>query len=351
MDKPAGIVVYANRGGGHGMMTVRAAITFAVKPSRPGTYSILRRPQPVHRLDKATSGLLLIAKTKPSMINLSYQFRDRKIKKTYTAIVNGIPPPGDAISAVEAHRLGVDVDPDVNGKDEWQIIDHALDEKSAVTVWKVIKSSKSIHARDNVLTSIELKPKTGRFHQLRRHMSWVLDCPIAGDDKYDGGGDAMRLRGEGLHLCSNKVTLEHPSYNDMEEEGTAIFQQLSEKEKEGLWMSPEGKVMVTACIDIPDKFESFISEENNGGGDAMRLRGEGLHLCSNKVTLEHPSYNDMEEEGTAIFQQLSEKEKEGLWMSPEGKVMVTACIDIPDKFESFISEENNGYIKQTSEEV
>ena len=264
VDKPAGIVVYANRGGGHGMMTVRAAITFAVKPSRPGTYSILRRPQPVHRLDKATSGLLLIAKTKPSMINLSYQFRDRKIKKTYTAIVNGIPPPGDAISAVEAHRLGVDVDPGVNGKDEWQIIDHALDEKSAVTVWKVIKSSKSIHARDNVLTSIELKPKTGRFHQLRRHMSWVLDCPIAGDDKYDGGGDAMRLRGEGLHLCSNKVTLEHPSYNDMEEEGIAIFQQLSEKEKEGLWMSPEGKVMVTACIDIPDKFESFIYEENNG---------------------------------------------------------------------------------------
>jgi 23S rRNA-/tRNA-specific pseudouridylate synthase len=197
------------------------------------------------------------------MVNLSYQFRDRKIKKTYTAIVNGMPPPGDPISAEEAHRLGVDVDPDVNGKDEWQIIDHALEDKSAVTVWKVIKSSNSTHARDNILTSIELKPKTGRFHQLRRHLSWVLDCPIVGDNKYDGGGDAIQLREKGLFLCSNKVTLEHPSYNDMEEEGITIFQQLSEKDKEGLWMSPEGKVMVTASIEIPDKFESFISDENN----------------------------------------------------------------------------------------
>lgn len=68
VNKPAGIVVYAHTGGGHGVMTVRAGLPFAVKPPRPGIFSTLRRPQPVHRLDKPTSGLLLIAKTKPAMV-------------------------------------------------------------------------------------------------------------------------------------------------------------------------------------------------------------------------------------------------------------------------------------------
>jgi len=245
-------------------MSVRAAIPFAIKPSESGTYSTLRRPQSVHRLDKLTSGLLIVAKTKPAMINLSQQFRDRKIKKTYTALVNGIPPEPleSKISAKEAHLMGVDVDPDTSSKDGWQIIDHALDEKSAVTVWKAIKYSNCIQANDNVLTIVELKPKTGRYHQLRRHLSWVCECPIIGDNAYDGGGAAMGLRGEGLFLCSNKVKLEHPFYNDMKEDGKTILQRLPEKDQECLWLSPEGKVMVTVSIELPDKFNSFISVEN-----------------------------------------------------------------------------------------
>jgi len=266
VNKPAGVVVYANKGGGYGLMTIRAAIPFAVTPSKAGTYCTLRRPQPVHRLDKPTSGVLIIAKTKPAMVNLSQQFRDRKIKKTYTAIVNGIPPEPleSKISAKEAHLLGVDVDPDTRNEGGWQVIDNALDEKSAVTVWKAIKYSNSIHANDNVLTTVALKPKTGRFHQLRRHLSLVCKCPIVGDDNYDGGGPAMRLRREGLFLCSNKVTVEHPFYNDLKEDRKTILHRLAEKDqdKDGLWLSLEGKVMVTASIEIPDIFNSFVSEEN-----------------------------------------------------------------------------------------
>jgi 23S rRNA-/tRNA-specific pseudouridylate synthase len=170
VNKPAGVVVYANRKGGHGTMTVRAALPFAVKPPKVGTYSTLRRPEPAHRLDKPTSGLLLIAKTKPAMVHLSHQFRDRKVKKTYVAVVNGIPPEPmeTAISSEAAHDLGVDVDP--NSSDEWQLIDHPLDEKSAVTIWKSLKYAKSLKANENHFTLVELKPKSGRFHQLRRHM-------------------------------------------------------------------------------------------------------------------------------------------------------------------------------------
>ena len=125
-----------------------------------------------------------------------------------------------------------------------------------------IKYSNCIQANDNVLTTVELKPKTGRNHQLRRHLSLVCECPIVGDNKYDGGGAARGLRGEGLFLCSNKVTLEHPFFNDTKEDGKTILQRLPEKDQEGFWLSPEGKVMVTASIELPDKFNSFISDEN-----------------------------------------------------------------------------------------
>eukprot|EP00536_Pseudo-nitzschia_multiseries_P000343 jgi/Psemu1/249397/estExt_Genewise1Plus.C_50010 len=263
VNKPAGIVVYAKRGGGEGFMSVRAALPFAVSPPKVGTYSSLRRPKPVHRLDKPTSGLLIIAKTTPAMVNLSEQFRDRKVKKTYTAIVNGIPrePAETEISAKEAHQIGFDIDPDTCTPSRWQMINNTLDEKRAVTAWRVIRYSNSIKANDNVMTTVELKPKTGRYHQLRRHMAWECECPIVGDDDYDGGGAAMGLREKGLFLCSNKVTLEHPFYN-VGEDSSELLPQLSEKEKDGLWLSPEGKVMVTASIDLPDKFHSFISAEN-----------------------------------------------------------------------------------------
>ena len=262
VNKPAGIVVYAQRGGGHGLMTVRAALPFSVQAPTPGTFSTLRRPQPVHRLDKPTRGLLVIAKTKPAMVHLSQQFRDRKIKKTYTAIVNGIPEelPHKAISSQEANQLGVDVD--ANGNETWQVIDQALDEKSAVTVWRSLKYAKSLKANDNYVTLVELKPKTGRYHQLRRHMSWEANSPIIGDNTYDGGGLAMQLRERGLFLCSNRLILEHPYYNNLDETPTAIFDRLSSSEKESMWLSGEGKIMVTATCELPDKFASFLQHEN-----------------------------------------------------------------------------------------
>ncbi|CAJ1960979.1 unnamed protein product [Cylindrotheca closterium] len=262
VDKPAGIVVYAHKQGGHGVMTVRAGLPFVLKPPKEGIFSTLRRPQPVHRLDKPTSGLLLIAKTKPAMVHLSLQFRDRKVRKTYTALVNGIPdePEATAISSAEAFSMNVDVDPE-DGY-QWQLIDEPLDEKSAVTVWRSIRYVKSLKANQNYCTLVELKPKTGRYHQLRRHMALVAERPLVGDKTYDGGGDAMYLRERGLFLCSNSVVLEHPYYNS--EIGRTEFANLSDAAKlemKGVEQAPDGTVVVRASIPLPQKFASFMKRE------------------------------------------------------------------------------------------
>ena len=143
------------------MMTVRAALPFALRPPKRGTLAIIRRPASVHRLDKPTSGLLLVAKTKPAMVDLTRQFVERRVKKTYTAILNGIPdePVETSISEEDAIALGVDVGGrgSIGGDGEaskWQLIDYTLDEKSAVTVWRPIKYVKSLKARDEILTVV-----------------------------------------------------------------------------------------------------------------------------------------------------------------------------------------------------
>jgi 23S rRNA-/tRNA-specific pseudouridylate synthase len=154
----------------------------------------------------------------------------------------------------------VDVDPKDN--ELWQHIDFTLEEKSAVTMWKALKYAKSLHAKDGILTMVELKPKTGRYHQLRRHMAWVCDSPIIGDGEYDGGTEyTMRFRERGLFLCSNRISLEHPFYNS--KDGRPIWEALDEEAKYGknIWLSEANRVMVSASIELPEKFENLLARE------------------------------------------------------------------------------------------
>lgn len=197
------------------------------------------------------------------MVHLTRQFAERKVKKTYTAIVNGIPdePLEASITSQDAYNLGVDVDPDDTKL--WQVVDHTLDEKHAITVWRPLRYVKSLKARNGVLTMVELKPKTGRYHQLRRHMAWHRDCPLVGDKAYDdGGSDSMAFRERGLFLCSNRITLEHPYYNTAV--GHKEWQTLHDESKYAggiLSLADDGIVRVTASIDLPAKFESFLEHE------------------------------------------------------------------------------------------
>ena len=244
-------------------MTIRSALPYVLKPPRKGTVSILRRPATVHRLDKPTSGLLIVAKTKPAMIDLTRQFVERRVKKTYTAIVNGIPDTVGVtgISSFDAHNMGFDVDSLDN--DLWNLIDHPIDEKSATTLWRSTKYARSLVAKDETITMVELKPKTGRFHQLRRHMAWICETPIIGDSEYDG--NTPNLRERGLFLCANKISLDHPYFNTKEGRKEWNDKEFDEKYAGGTIQITDGIIQVGVAIDLPRKFSTFFMKEDERG--------------------------------------------------------------------------------------
>jgi 23S rRNA pseudouridine1911/1915/1917 synthase len=245
-------------------MTIRSALPYVLKPPRRGTMSIMRRPATVHRLDKPTSGLLLVAKTKPAMVDLTRQFVERRIKKTYTAIVNGIPDTAVTLklSSMEARSQGFDVD--ALDDDDWNMIDHPIDEKSATTLWRTLKYGHSLVAQDNTVTMVELKPKTGRFHQLRRHMAWVCNTPIVGDAEYDP--NTSNLRERGLFLCANKICFDHPYFNT--ENGRNEWDRIGSDDKYAqgaVHVSKDDRVQVCVAISLPRKFSTFFTNEDQRG--------------------------------------------------------------------------------------
>ena len=280
VNKPAGVNVNSHRKSGIGHMCVRAASPYVLTPPAFGTRGVIRRPSPVHRLDKPTSGLLLVAKTKPAMVELTRQLKYRIVKKTYTAIVNGVPKEFEdrSITRKQAHDLGVDVGPfddttDVGEDVKWQHISEVLTNKSkqtqeAVTVWRPITTVDCPKAKDGKLTLVQLKPKSGRYHQLRKHMAWACERPLVGDKTYSGNVEMRhQFLDDGLYLCSNAISLEHPYYNT--EAGRREWDALDEtdprKYANGMLRLSEKrnddglkKVLVHAEIELPGQFQQLV---------------------------------------------------------------------------------------------
>jgi len=173
IDKPEGLTTM----GGVKRNNVEAILPFILYPPQNPD----RLPQPIHRLDRRTSGLLLVAKTQHAMKQLSRAFQNRQVHKMYTALVFGSM----------ANSNGV--------------IDYPIDGKDAVSHWRVLQETTS-------LTLLQVKPETGRTHQIRCHLSYCLGTPIVGDNKYDKGR-FKEYRASGLFLCSSSVTFEHPTTN------------------------------------------------------------------------------------------------------------------------------------------
>ncbi len=140
----------------------------------------------MHRLDRDTSGVLLVAKTRDAAARLGRQFQTRSVQKIYWALVKGIPkPPQGKIDAALVKASGPDGDRVRKAMAGEQDL-----AQSAVTHYSVI---------DRVSTKfawVSLKPVTGRQHQLRAHMA-MIGTPIVGDQKYEGGKD---LPVEGLEM-------------------------------------------------------------------------------------------------------------------------------------------------------
>ena len=157
------------------------------------------RPRLVHRLDKDTSGLLLIARTGQSAKRLSESFRDRETEKLYWAVVVGVPPKMEgAIDLPLAKRPGA------RDRETMQV-DHEEGQK-ALTDFQVLDRAGKRAAL------LALWPRAGRTHQLRVHCA-EIGCPILGDRKY-GGEEALLSAvadSRRLHLHARRLTLPHPS--------------------------------------------------------------------------------------------------------------------------------------------
>lgn len=143
----------------------------------------------VHRLDRATSGVIICAKNEDSLKFLQKQFQDRKVNKTYVAVVKG---------ALPENRGLIDVPIERNPKKP-STFRAGPNGKTAQTDFALLKNSVNT---SSPYTLVELKPKTGRTHQLRVHMNF-LKHPIVGDQLY-GGENAERLM---LHAHKLEITL------------------------------------------------------------------------------------------------------------------------------------------------
>ena len=167
INKQAGILVHPARGNPHGTL-VNGLIHYA---GQLGKASDAFRPGIIHRLDRDTTGIMLVAKTDEALWRMSRQFEARRIHKEYLAIVHGrMDLSADVIDAPLARhrhvreRFAVDLD--------------NPQAKPAVTTWRVLE-------RFRGFTLVQLEPKTGRTHQLRVHMNYVKH-PIVGDQDYGG---------------------------------------------------------------------------------------------------------------------------------------------------------------------
>ncbi len=183
------------------------------KSIKDSVYTRLKKQYPeatgpllVHRLDQATSGLLLIAKTQEIHKKLQYQFISRKIEKKYIAILEGIPQNNSGTIDLP---LRVDLD-----NRPHQIVCETYG-KTATTLWKVLRKE-----ANNIV--VEFQPITGRTHQLRVHAAHPngLNCPIKGDDLYGTKADRLYLHAVTLrfwHPIEKKVmTLECTDPFDLE---------------------------------------------------------------------------------------------------------------------------------------
>ncbi len=176
IHKPAGILV-----SGNSFKTIANALPQNIKRSE---LSDACRPQPVHRLDYATTGILLVGKTSSSIRALNKLFENKVVDKTYYAI---------SIGEMEQE-----------GK-----ITTEVDGKQSHSNYKVCESVSS--ERFGKLNLVQLEPKTGRRHQLRIHLSSIGN-PILGDKEY--GIENFILKGKGLYLHAHSLKFIHPFTNE-----------------------------------------------------------------------------------------------------------------------------------------
>ena len=187
VNKPKGMVVHPANGNPDG--TLVNAIMAMCKGSLSGIGGEIR-PGIVHRLDKDTSGIIVVAKNDKAHINLSEQIKEHRVKKTYIALVRGIVKENEATINMPIGRSEKD-------RKKMAVMKKG---KEAITHFRVLE-------RYDKYTLLQVNIETGRTHQIRVHLSQI-GYPIVGDEVYSNGKNEWNIKGQCLHAKSLEFT--HP---------------------------------------------------------------------------------------------------------------------------------------------
>lgn len=187
VNKPKGMVVHPANGNPDG--TLVNAIMAICKDSLSGIGGEIR-PGIVHRIDKDTSGLLIVAKNDNAHVKMSEQIKNHEVKKTYIALVRGIFKENEATIDIPIGRSTSDRKKMAVNKNG----------KNAITHIKVLK-------RFDKYTLLQVNIETGRTHQIRVHLSHI-GYPIVGDYTYSNGKNEFDVVGQCLH--AQKLEFKHP---------------------------------------------------------------------------------------------------------------------------------------------
>jgi tRNA pseudouridine32 synthase/23S rRNA pseudouridine746 synthase len=182
VDKPAGIAVHRGPNGGPCLEDAFGALRFGLP----------RSPSLAHRLDRDTSGCLVLGRHRKALEKLGLLFKQGKIQKTYWAVVDGAPEGDEGLIDLPLGRLDA-------GRGWWMKVDPQG--QPAQTRWLVLGRSTAGNGRPQAWLALE--PLTGRTHQLRVHCA-ALGWPILGDPVY---GDGPRSGGPGLQLHARRIVI------------------------------------------------------------------------------------------------------------------------------------------------
>lgn len=184
IDKPAGIPVHKGTGGGENLEQYFEHLRFGLP----------HPPSLAHRLDRDTSGCLILGRNRHALATLGKLFTHDTISKTYVAIVEGTPAQPEGIIDLPLEKRS-------QHKSRWQMQVAAIGGVSAITHYQLL-------ATHNDISYLKLMPKTGRTHQLRVHCA-AMGWPIIGDRHYGNAGENMMLHASSIEvpLYPNKPTI------------------------------------------------------------------------------------------------------------------------------------------------
>jgi len=180
IDKPAGLPLDRPRAGGESLEDHLEALKLGFQ----------RAPVPVHRLDRDTSGCLLLARNPRAIKRFATAFEERRVEKVYLGVVANRVEGEEGTIALSLSKIST-------AKGGWHMIP-AKKGKPAITHWRKL-------AEHNGLTLIEFRPETGRTHQIRVHAASGLGAPLLGDPVYGTGKGAPRTM---LHAASISIPRE-----------------------------------------------------------------------------------------------------------------------------------------------